>query len=195
MQPAITDEQITSLLPRCQRGDAAAVETLYDLYADRLYRYMLARVGDPEVAADLSTELFVRVIRNLSSFRLNEKRPAASFSAWIYRIAANLVTDHHRQAKRAPQVSLTEELRLSAGDPSPQRMAEQRELFARLGRAMQGLSEEQRLVILAKFGEGMSNTEVATWLGKSEGAVKSLQHRALQTLGRLLGAEGTRDNQ
>ena len=195
MQPAITDEQITSLLPRCQRGDAAAVETLYDLYADRLYRYMLARVGDPEVAADLSTELFVRVIRNLSSFRLNEKRPAASFSAWIYRIAANLVTDHHRQAKRAPQVSLTEELRLSAGDPSPQRMAEQRELFARLGRAMQGLSEEQRLVILAKFGEGMSNTEVATSLGKSEGAVKSLQHRALQTLGRLLGAEGTRDNQ
>lgn len=187
MQPAITDEQITSLLPQCQRGEAAAVEALYDLYADRLYRYMLARVGDPEVAADLNTELFVRVIRNMSSFRLNERRPAASFSAWIYRIAANLITDHHRQAKRAPQVSLTEELRLPAVEPSPQHHAEQRETIARLQRAMQGLSEEQRLVILAKFGEDMSNAEVAEWLGKSEGAVKSLQHRALQALGRLLG--------
>jgi RNA polymerase sigma-70 factor (ECF subfamily) len=188
MQPAITDEQITSLLPRCQRGEAAAVEALYDLYADRLYRYMLARVGDPEVAADLSTELFVRVIRHMGSFQLNERRPAASFSAWLYRIAANLITDHHRQAKRATQVSLTEELRLTDGSPGLQHMAEQREVFARLQRAMQGLSEEQRLVILAKFGEDMSNAEVAAWLGKSEGAVKSLQHRALQALGRLLGA-------
>ena len=188
MQPAITDEQITSLLPQCQRGEAAAVEALYDLYADRLYRYMLARVGDPEVAADLSTELFVRVIRHMSSFKLNERRPAASFSAWLYRIAANLITDHHRQAKRTPQVSLTDELRLTDGEPGPQNVAEQREVFARLQRAMQGLSEEQRLVILAKFGEDMSNAEVAAWLGKSEGAVKSLQHRALQALGRLLGA-------
>lgn len=188
MQPAITDEQIISLLPECQRGEAAAVEALYDLYADRLYRYMLARVGDPEVASDLTTELFVRVIRHMNSFRLNERRPAASFSAWLYRIAANLITDYHRQAQRAPQVSLTDDLRLPAGGPSPQRMAEQKETFARLQRAMQGLSEEQRLVILAKFGEDMSNAEVAAWLGKSEGAVKSLQHRALQALGRLLGA-------
>jgi RNA polymerase sigma-70 factor (ECF subfamily) len=188
MQPAITDEQITSLLPRCQRGEAAAVEALYDLYADRLFRYMLARVGDPEVAADLSTELFVRVIRHIASFKLNERRPAASFSAWLYRIAANLITDHHRQAKRSTQVSLTEELRLTDGHPSPQHVAEQREVFARLQRAMQSLSEEQRLVILAKFGEDMSNAEVAVWLGKTEGAVKSLQHRALQALGRLLGA-------
>jgi RNA polymerase sigma-70 factor (ECF subfamily) len=188
MQPAITDEQIISLLPQCQRGEAPAVEALYDLYADRLYRYMLARVGDPEVAADLTTELFVRVIRHMGSFRVNERRPAASFSAWLYRIAANLITDHHRQAKRVAQVSLTEELRLTDGEPSPQHLAEQREVFARLQRAMQGLSEEQRLVILAKFGEDMSNAEVAAWLGKSEGAVKSLQHRALQALGRLLGA-------
>lgn len=188
MQPAITDEQITSLLPRCQRGEAAAVEALYDLYADRLYRYMLARVGDPEVAADLSTELFVRVIRHVGSFKLNDRRPAASFSAWLYRIASNLITDHHRQAKRAAQVSLSDDLRLTDGQPGLQHVAEQREVFARLQRAMQGLSEEQRLVILAKFGEDMSNAEVAAWLGKSEGAVKSLQHRALQALSRLLGA-------
>jgi RNA polymerase sigma-70 factor, ECF subfamily len=189
MQPAITDEQITSLLPACQRGESAAVEALYDLYADRLYRYIYTRVGDPEMAADLTTELFVRVIRHIAGFRINHRRPAASFSAWIYRIAANLVNDHHRHARRAPEMSLTEELRLPARDASPHRQAEQQELFGRLGRAIETLSEEQRLVILAKFGEDMSNAEVAAWLGKSEGAVKSLQHRALQALSRLLGME------
>lgn len=188
MQPAITDEQITSLVPRCQRGESVAVEALYDLYADRLYRYMLVRVGDPEVASDLTTELFVRVIRHIATFRLNTRRPAASFSAWLYRIAANLITDHHRHSKRLPQVSLSDELRLPTQDPGPQRMAEQREAVARVQRAMESLSEDQRLVILAKFGEDMSNAEVAEWLGKTEGAVKSLQHRALQALGRLLGA-------
>ena len=189
MQPAITDEQITSLLPACQRGESAAVEMLYDLYADRLYRYILTRVGEPDIAADLTTELFVRVIRHIAGFRINERRPAASFSAWIYRIAANLVNDHHRQVRRAPEMSLTEDLRLSSKDTSPQRQAEQRELFSRLGRAIETLSEEQRLVILAKFGEDMTNAEVAAWLGKSEGAVKSLQHRALQALSRLLGVD------
>lgn len=187
MQPAITDAQITALLPGCQRGEPAAVEALYDLYADRLYRYMLARVVEPEVAADLTTELFIRVIRSLAAFQLNERRPAASFSAWLYRIAANLIADHHRHGKRTPQVSLNDELRLPAVEPSPHRLAEQHETTARLLQALQGLSEEQRLVILAKFGEDMSNAEVAAWLGKSEGAVKSLQHRALDALSRLLG--------
>jgi RNA polymerase sigma-70 factor (ECF subfamily) len=188
MQPAITDEQITSLLPDCQRGEGCAVEALYDLYADRLYRYMLARVGDPEVAADLSTELFVRVIRHIGLFRLNARHPAASVSAWLYRIAANLVTDHHRQAKRVSLVTLSDDLQLSDVEHTPQRVAEYSETIDGLQRAMESLSEEQRLVILAKFGEDMSNAEVAAWLGKSEGAVKSLQHRALQALGRLLGS-------
>lgn len=190
MQPAITDEQIMSLLPECQRGDAAAVEALYDLYADRLYRYIYARISDPETAADLTTELFVRMIRHVARFRINHRRPAASFSAWLYRIAANLVNDHHRQARRTPETSLTDELRLVGPDANPHRQVEQRELFRRLGQAIETLSEEQRLVILAKFGEGMSNAEVASWLGKSEGAIKSLQHRALQALSRFLRMEG-----
>lgn len=189
MQPAITDEQIVALLPGCQREETAAVEALYELYADRLYRYMLARVGDTESAADLTTELFVRVIKHIGGFRLNQRRPAASFSAWIYRIAANLITDQYRHQRRLPQVSLSEELRLPAREPAPERLAEQRERFTRLGQALAELSEDQRLVILGKFGEDMSNAQVAGWLGKTEGAVKSLQHRALQTLGRLLGAE------
>jgi len=74
-------------------------------------------------------------------------------------------------------------------NPDPQQMVEQEEILAQLARALNKLSEDQRLVILGKFGEEMSNAEVAVLLGKTEGAVKSLQHRALRALGRLLGME------
>jgi len=189
MRTAITDEQIESLVPRCQRGEAAAVEALYDLYADALYRYLLARVGDRDAAADLTTELFVRVIRHVGGFRLNTARPAASFSAWLYRIAANLAADHGRARQRLPQVALDVQLPLAGRLPDPQEVVEQRETAGRLAQAMAQLSEDQRRVLLGKFGEEMSNAEVAAWLGKTEGAVKSLQHRALRALGRILGIE------
>lgn len=185
MQPAITDDQILALVPRCQAADQAAVEGVYHLYGDRLYRYLLARTGDPDTAADLSTELFVRVIQRIGAFRLDRRRPAASFSAWLYRIAANLVTDHYRSRGRSP-IALSDELPAPGHAADPQRYAEQRESAAQLAAALGQLSEEQRLVIVGKFAEEMSNAEIAAWLGKSEGAIKSLQHRALRTLGRLL---------
>jgi RNA polymerase sigma-70 factor (ECF subfamily) len=186
MQAAISDEQITALVPRCQRGEAAAVEALYDLYADRVYRYLLARVGNAEVAADLSTEVFVRLIQHIGRFRLQPERPAASFSAWLYRVAANLAADHHRTHRRMPEMELADDLPLTANLPGPQQVVEQRETLAWLSQAMNSLSEDQRLVLIGKFGEEMSNAEVAAWLGKTEGAVKSLQHRGLRALARLL---------
>jgi len=187
MLPKIADPEIMALIPRCQRGESAALEALYDLYADRLYRYLLARVGDPDTAADLTTDLFVRVIQRIAAFKLDRDHPAASFSAWLYRIAANLVTDHHRARQHRPPPEDIDELALPAADPDPQTWVEQRETMARLTQAINQLGEEQRLVILAKFGAELSNAEVAAQLGKTEGAVKSLQHRALRTLGRLLG--------
>ncbi len=189
MQAAIPDEQITALIPRCQSGETRAVETLYDLYADRLYRYFSARTGDPEVAADLTTELFLRVIKYVGSFRLNSNRPTASFSAWLYRIAANLIADHYRARKRSPETSLEDLIALSPCDDDPHGQAEQRETLAQLAEALEALSEEQRLVVLGRFGEGMTSDQVARWLGKTEGAVKALQHRALRTLGRMLKTE------
>ncbi len=189
MQAPITDTQILAVIPACQCGDCAAIESLYDLYADRLYRYLLARIGDPEVAADLTAELFVRVIKKVPGFRLNSQRPAASFSAWLYRIAANLAADHGRQQARRRETSLDEQLSLLAKEPCPEYSAEQHEVGRRLARALETLSEDQRLVIVGKFGEEMSNMQIAEWLGKTEGAVKALQHRALRALGKLLRAE------
>lgn len=189
MHAPITDEQIETVVQACQRGETAAIERLYDLYADRLYRYLLARVGDPDVAADLTTDLFLRVIEHISGFRLYPDHPAATFSAWLYRIAANLAAGYHRSRRKREWVSLDDHPERPAADPEPGHVAVEREEVERLAQAMNELSEEQRLVITGRFIETMSNAEVAAWMGKTEGAIKSLQHRALQTLARLLGGE------
>jgi len=192
MQAAVTDAQVVHLIPACQRGEAMAIEQLYDLYADRVYRYLCARLGDGEAAADLTTEVFLRVIEHVERFRLNGDRPAASFSAWLYRIAANLVTDHHRAQRRHPTVNVDEELELPAREPSLQHIVEQREEARRLAGALETLTEDQRLVVIGKFAEGLSNLQIASMLGKPEGAVESLQHRALGALGRVLGRREVR---
>lgn len=189
MQTAIADDLVANLVVGCQRGETAALERLYDLYADRLYRYLLMRVGDPDAAADLTTEVFVRVIQSIGAFRLNLDRPAATVSAWLYRIAANLAVQHYRTQRRESWLGLDDDQVIVSRDPSPQALAERREDLSRLSQALAKLSEEQRLVLAGKFVEQMSNAEIATWLGKTEGAVKSLQHRALRSLARLMGSE------
>jgi RNA polymerase sigma-70 factor (ECF subfamily) len=109
MYAAITDTQVLSLIPACQRGDSGAVERLYDLYADRIYHYVLARTGEMQVAEDLTAEVFLRVIQHVHHFKLDAARPSSSVSAWLYRIAANLVADHHRARQRRPLVSIEED--------------------------------------------------------------------------------------
>jgi RNA polymerase sigma-70 factor, ECF subfamily len=186
MQPAITDDIIVDVVTGCQRGETAALEELYDLYADRLYRYLLTRVGNADTAADLSTEVFVRVIKSIGAFRLNRDQPAATVSGWLYRIAANLAAEHYRAQNHLSQSELDESHTSASDGADPEAMAEQRDELRQLAQAMADLSEEQRLVITGKFMESMSNAEIATWLGKTEGAVKSLQHRALQSLARQM---------
>ena len=189
IQPAITDDLVAALVLGCQRGEAAALEQLYDLYADRIYRYLLLRVGDADTAADLTTELFLRVIKSIGAFRLNRDRPAATVSAWLYRIAANLAAQHYRAQRRTSWLGLDDVEAHAAAEDSPPALAEQREELSQLAHAVDGLNEEQRLVLTGKFVETMSNAEIAAWLGKTEGAVKSLQHRALRSLARLMRAE------
>ena len=184
MYAAISDTQVLALMPACQRGEAGAIEKLYDLYADRIYRYMLARTGEISTAEDLTAEVFVRVIQHAGRFRLEPARPAASVSAWLYRIAANLITDHHRMRGRRPTVSIEDDM--ASPVPGPAQQAERQDALERLSGALEKLTEDQRLVVMCKFGEEMSNAQTAAWLGKTEGAIEALQHRALRTLCKLL---------
>jgi RNA polymerase sigma-70 factor (ECF subfamily) len=188
MNDVCSDAEMIQLIQGAQRWESLAVDRLYDLYADKVFRYIWYRVGQRETAEDLTMDVFLRLLEHIPGFHLNRERPVASFSAWIFRIASNRVVDHYRRrGKGEMPVDARGEAEASAS-PSERALAavESDETAAELRVAIASLTEEQRQVILCKFVEEMSNADVARFLGKSEGAVKSLQHRALAALQRSL---------
>ena len=179
------DDQL-GLIRRAQHGDTEACGMLYDAHYDAVYRYCYYRVGDADLAQDLAAEVFVRMVEKLDSYQIRG-RPLL---AWLYTIARNLVIDSHRMNGRARQVSLDAARPVVDGRASPTEHVDRRLAADCLAAAMASLTEEQRQVILSKFVEGHSNSQTGKLLNRSEGAVKSLQHRALAALRRALEAEG-----
>jgi RNA polymerase sigma-70 factor (ECF subfamily) len=172
-----------ALVERAQQGDPAAFSEIYDRHQPAIYRYISFRVGGTAAAEDLTSEVFVRVVGRIDRFKYRG-RPLL---AWLYTIARNLVTDHHRRVGRHTVTPL-DEARPAPGE-GPEARAERH--LAELGvvRALGALTEEQRQVILLKFVEGMDSAEMAGLLGKTVGSVKALQHRALAALRRAMDAE------
>jgi RNA polymerase sigma-70 factor (ECF subfamily) len=146
--------------------------------------YVYYRVSDQATAEDLTAEVFVRMVAKIRHYRHRGK----PILAWLYTIARNLTTDYYRRNGRNPRMPLDE--RLVAGSGNPVTAVEGRLAADCLRRALCHLTEAQKLVIVAKFVEDRSNREVARLLGKTEGAVKSLQHRALASLRRAIEKEG-----
>jgi RNA polymerase sigma-70 factor (ECF subfamily) len=160
---------------------------LYDSHYDAVYRYCYYRVGDAERAQDLTAEVFVRMVEKLDRFKLRG-RPLL---AWLYTIARNLTTDLHRKKGKLAHLPLDEASAVATGDEADLAQAVDRGIQADcLAAALRHLTEDQRRVILLKFMEGRNNGQVARILSKSEGAVKSLQHRALSSLRRAIEREG-----
>jgi RNA polymerase sigma-70 factor (ECF subfamily) len=175
------DEQ---LVRRAQKGEQAAFAEIYELYQPAVFRYVYYRVADVATAEDLTSTVFTRLVEKIDSYR-HRGRPLL---AWIYTIARNAVSDHHRRAGRSKLVPLDERL---LDDSSDVELAVQRRLTkSRLAAAMTELTEEQRQVVMLRFIEGMTCKEVGRMLDKSTGAVKALQHRGLAALARILGPEG-----
>jgi RNA polymerase sigma-70 factor (ECF subfamily) len=168
------------LIERAQDGDPAAFAEIYDRYQPAVYRYITYRVVDTHAAEDLTSEVFVRVVEKIDGFVYRD-RPLLT---WLYTIARNLVIDHQRRASRVTLLPLDERLVAENGDAEG--AAERALTRRRLAVALEHVTEEQRQVILLKFVEGMDNREIARVLGKSVGAVKALQHRALAALERVL---------
>jgi RNA polymerase sigma-70 factor (ECF subfamily) len=152
------------------------VAALYDRYAPELFRYIYHRMGAKTVAEDLTAEVFVRA--------LSVKRAPDNWRAYLYRIAHNLVIDYVR---RHPAVLEALPDTIPDEQSDPLRLAELHDERRRLRRAIARLTPDQQQVIVLKFLEEMSNAEVAVILHKPEGAVKALQHRALDNLRLLLG--------
>lgn len=179
MQP--NDE--SALLQRAREYDQAAIAEIYDRYWLRIYNYIYHRVGNVGLAEDLSATVFLRMLEAIRSSRGWQ----TSFSGWLYRIAHNLVVDHFRAGHADRHVSLDEQV--ASAEENLADMAERALIQQRLRKALSQLTEEQSLVISLKFVEGLSNAEAAEYLGKSEGAIKSLQFRALLALRRLIYEE------
>jgi RNA polymerase sigma-70 factor (ECF subfamily) len=172
-----------SLLGRVQEYDPSALAEIYDRYAGRIYNYIYYRLGDEALAEDLTGTVFAKMLEAIR----HSKSWNSSFSGWLYRIAHNLVVDHVRRAQQTMPPGSAPAMVSAEQDPA--RLVEHRIEEERLRRALLKLTGDQAQVIALKFAEGMSNAEIARIMGKTEGAVKSLQFRAVAALRRILEAE------
>ncbi|HEY6607426.1 MAG TPA: sigma-70 family RNA polymerase sigma factor [Gaiellaceae bacterium] len=174
---ATSTAEIRLLVDRAQQGDREALEELYLLHFDRIYSYLHMSVGNRHDAEDLTTQTFMKMLESIKRFRWR----SAPFSAWLFRIAHNLAMDHFRASRRwQPEEEVPEPV--DDAEPSAEASALQtigRESMLEL---IEHLSQEQQQVLTLKFVFNLPNAEVATILDKSEGAIKSLQHRALVSL-------------
>ena len=181
----VSTEDVRALVERAKQGDRDAFEQLYLLHFDRIYSYLQMSVGNKHDAEDLTNQTFVKMIESIGRFEWR----TVPISAWLFRIAHNLAMDHFRSRKRwQPEEEPPE-------PPGAEERSAEEEAFHAIGeRSMlemiEGLSEDQQQVLTLKFVFDFSNAEVGTILGKSEGAIKSLQHRALGSLQRQLAGTG-----
>ena len=186
-RPREGQAEVRALVERAQAGDRAALEELYLLHFDRIYGYLHMSVGNRHDAEDLTTQTFLKMLESIGKFRWQ----SAPFSAWLFRIAHNLAMDHFRSTRRwqpeedPPEPAGSEEA--SAEDHALQSIGRQSML-----RLIEKLSTDQQQVLTLKFVFNFANAEAATILGKTEGAIKSLQHRALVSLEKQLAGTSSR---
>lgn len=179
-QTTLSEEQLVQIA----KEDSNAFGLLYDRYVDKVYNYIFHRVGNHHDAEDLTARTFHRALVNLGAY----VDRGAPFSAWLFRIAHNLVANWHRDQGRRPIAPLDEALPTQRHHPETE--AEQTEEEYALMEAIQTLPDDRQKLLIFKFTEGLSNAEIATHLGRTEGAVKSLYHRTLLALKEELERRG-----
>lgn len=168
------------LIARAQSGDPAVIGDLFDRYRLSVFRYMYYKVGDLHVAEDLTSDVFLRMIRALNGYQSQN----VSFDAWLFQIARNLAIDYYRKVGNRTPLSLEEHMIIDKDDPD--RSLDRNLTSDLLLQALAKLSDLQRDVIVLRFVNGLPIAKVAQALHKSEDAIKALQRRALGTLREIL---------
>jgi RNA polymerase sigma-70 factor (ECF subfamily) len=171
-----------ALIAQAIRGDKQAVSALYEGYAQAIYRYISYRVGSDMVAEDLTADVFLRMVQALPRYQ----DTGAPFGAWLYRIAASQVADHHRGKRRAAE-PLSDNQPSDDTDPFGKTAKQQEQ--AQLRKALASLPEDYQTLLILRFMQGLPHTEVAAILGKSEASIRVMQHRALKALAKAMGAD------
>jgi len=185
----VPESEELELLLRASQGDLDAFGVLYEKYVERIFNYVYYRTGNVHDAEDLSARVFYRALHHIHTYTDR----GVPFSAWLYRIAHNLVANWHRDRSRHQEIPLSDAPTIHyKGEPPEVAVMQTQERDALLRLIRQLPSERQHLLIL-KFLEHMSNAEIGETMGRSEGAVKSLYHRTLLAL-RIEMMESDLDN-
>jgi len=183
--PLVDPGREHQLVEHARTGDEGAIEALYRTYYPVVYRYALFRVGSATAAEDVTSQVFLGMVRHLPRFSWKGK----PFVAWLYAIARKQVALHHRSTGRtAPTVGLEQAEELIADTAGPDATVQERERRLRLAGALRMLPESQREVVLLRYVLSWSLAETAAAVDKTEGAIKQLQLRGLATLKDILGA-------
>jgi RNA polymerase sigma-70 factor (ECF subfamily) len=158
--------------------DPGAFGELYERHVKRIYNYIYYRTGNHHDAEDLTERVFHRAMQHIARYQDR----GVPFSAWLYRIAHNLVVNWHRDRKRRRILPLDALIVSTLKSDAPEHLTEQHEEQAMLLKAIRSLPQERQQLLVLKFADRLSNAEIGRVMGRSEGAVKSLYHRTLIAL-------------
>ncbi|HEV2345097.1 MAG TPA: ECF subfamily RNA polymerase sigma factor, BldN family [Actinocrinis sp.] len=180
--------RMLALVRLAQDGDGEAFGQLYDAYSDTVYRYIYYRVSNKPLAEDLTSETFLRALRRISTFTWQGR----DFGAWLVTIARNLVADHFKSSRYRLEVPTGEMLDSDQTESSPEDSVLAYLSNKALLDAVCQLNSQQQECVTLRFLHGLSVAETAKIMGKNDGAIKTLQYRAIRTLARLLPADALR---
>lgn len=177
-------DQIDVLVQKAQNGNKEAFGKIYDIFLDSVYKYIFFRVNTQEIAEDITSDVFFKVLRNLKKYTKKTNLP---FSAWLFRIAKNSIIDFYRQ--KSETLEINEEIADESSRGETKRATERDIDKKRILQAMKKLPEMQAQAIALKYFSERSNAEIAAILEKSETAVRILLSRGLRKMGDMLQRE------
>ncbi|WP_328342625.1 ECF subfamily RNA polymerase sigma factor, BldN family [Micromonospora sp. NBC_00421] len=184
--PSDPATEVWMLVERAQAGEAAAFGLIYDRYVDTVFRFVYFRVGNRQLAEDLTSDTFLRALKRIGSFTWQGR----DLGAWLVTIARNLVADHFKSGRYRLEVTTGDVLDADREDRGPEGSPEaavvEHITNVALLTAVTRLNPEQQECIVLRFLQGLSVAETARAMGKNEGAIKALQYRAVRALARLL---------
>src|SRR5690242_3921341 len=184
--PSDAAAEVWALVERAQAGDSQAFGLIYDRYLDTVFRFIYFRVGNRQLAEDLTSDTFLRALKRIGSFTWQGR----DLGAWLVTIARNLVADHFKSGRYRLEVTTGDVLDADREDRGPEGSPESAVVDhitnVALLTAVKQLNPEQQECIVLRFLQGFSVAETAQTMGKNEGAIKALQYRAVRALARLL---------
>jgi RNA polymerase sigma-70 factor, ECF subfamily len=185
LEQPLTNITDSELIKQASAGNSEAFSELYSRYVERIYNYVYYRTSNANDAEDLTARVFHRAYNHIKNY----KEKGYPFSAWLYRIAHNLVANWYRDNKRKQEIPLDDSLPLVSNKNLPEKSIIKMEEQEALMTAIKQLPLERQELLVLKFIEPLTNAEIAMIMGRSEGAIKSLYHRTLNSLRDIMTEE------